>query len=85
MSRITELCEKAKSDKALAAKLNEVFRGKDILEVTDDDIIKFCEIARNAGSDISLAEVKEFLDQNEKELDEDELDAVSGGFFFFFF
>ncbi len=80
--QLKELYEKVSRDAELQKKFIEIMVGssEDGTEATRDKLIKF---AQDAGYDVSVAEMQEFLKdmsaEKEGELDLAELDMVAGG------
>ncbi len=79
MSKMSDFYTKVVSDAELRAKVNTVLGGKDIANLSDQDLEKLGEIAKAAGFDITLDEAKEYLKAEAKELSDEALDAVAGG------
>ncbi|MGP1406689.1 Nif11-like leader peptide family RiPP precursor [Selenomonas sp.] len=79
MSKMSDFYTKVVSDAGLRAKVDAVLAGKDIANLTDEELQKIGEIAKEAGFDISLDEAKEYLAAEAKELSDEALDAVAGG------
>ena len=79
MSKMSDFYTKVISDVELRCKLNAILDGKDITSLTDEELMKIGEIAKEAGFDITLEEAKAYLASEAKELSDEALDAVAGG------
>ena len=72
MSQMKELYAKVASDSALQAKLAEIAKAP-----SEEKYIAF---AKDAGFEVSIDDVKSYLDDSKKgDLSDDELDMVAGG------
>lgn len=65
--------EKAKNQ------VEKILGDRAIEQVGDDELAKIGEIAQQLGYEITLEEARAYLNAEEQELDEDDLDAVAGG------
>lgn len=79
MSKMSDFYTKVISDVELRCKLNAILDGKDITSLTDEELMKIGEIAKEAGFDITLEEAKAYLASEAKDLSDEALDAVAGG------
>ena len=79
MSKMSDFYTKVVSDAGLRAKVDAVLAGKDIANLTDEELQKIGEIAKGAGFDISIDEAKAYLASDAKDLSDEALDAVAGG------
>lgn len=79
MSKISEFYIKAMSDQTAKEELVKILDGRDFSSADDEKLIKIGELAGRLGFDITMEEMKAFLDSKEGELDEEALDAVAGG------
>ena len=77
MSKFSDFYAKVMEDDALKAEVVKVLGGSTFDNATDDQLAKIGDIAKGAGFDFTLEEVKAHFE--ESELDDDDLDAVAGG------
>ncbi len=80
MSKVTDFYAKAIADEASKKELTDILGSKPINEASDEQLVKIGELAKKLGFDITLEEAKAYLTSEEAELEEDDLDAVAGGF-----
>lgn len=79
MNKISEFYTKALRDESAKEEIIKILGGKSFEEADQVQLLKIGEIAKQFGYDITLEEVREYLEADEKELEEEELDAVAGG------
>lgn len=79
MSKISDFYAKAMADESAKAKLEAILGGKEFSEASEEELTKIGELAKELGYEITLEEVKEFLNPAEAELEDDDLDTVAGG------
>lgn len=79
MSKVSEFYAKAISDEGAKAKLGEILGGKTINEADDEQLKKIGGLAKELGFEITIEEAKDYLNGDNAELDDDDLDAVAGG------
>jgi predicted ribosomally synthesized peptide with nif11-like leader len=78
-NKIAEFYSKVNADENLKAKFDKILDGKNITEVSDDQLKEICEMAKEMGYNFNLNEVKEFIANGDVELSEEALAAVAGG------
>ena len=79
MSKVTDFYAKAMADESAKAEISSILGGTEINAATDEQLVKIGEVAKKLGFDITVDEAKAYLNPEEAELDEDDLDAVAGG------
>ncbi len=79
MSKVSEFYAKAMADESAKAEISSILGGTEINAATDEQLVKIGEVAKKLGFDITVDEAKAYLNPEEAELDEDDLDAVAGG------
>jgi hypothetical protein len=79
MSKITDFYAKAIEDEASRTELVKIIGDKSFEEATDEQLAQVGELAKKLGYDISVEEAKAYLNGDDAELDDDDLDAVAGG------
>ena len=79
MSKISEFYAKALADEAAKAELAAILAGVTIQDANDEQLEKVGELAKKLGYDITVEEAKEYLNPEEAELDDEDLEAVAGG------
>ena len=79
MNKISDFYAKVIADANLRAKANEILGGKNIADLSEADLQKLANFAKDEGCDITVAEVKEYINSDAQELTDDALDAVAGG------
>lgn len=79
MSKISEFYAKALADEATKTELATILGEKTIQNADDEQLAKVGELAKKLGYDITIEEAKEYLNPEEAELDDDDLEAVAGG------
>lgn len=79
MSKVSEFYAKAISNEGTKAKLEEILGGKSINEADDEQLKKIGGLAKELGFEITVEEAKDYLNGNNAELEDDDLDAVAGG------
>ena len=77
MSKFNDFYSRINEDEAIKAEIGAVLGGNSFENATDEQLKNIGEIAKKAGFDFALDEVKEFFACGE--LDDDDLDAVAGG------
>lgn len=79
MNKIAEFYTKAMADESAKAELEAVIGGKNISELSDEELLKIGKIAEKLGFAITLDEAKSYFAGEGEEISDDELDKVSGG------
>lgn len=79
MSKVSEFYAKAMADEGAKAELAAILEGKAVNDANDEQLEKIGELAKKLGYEITIEEAKEYINGNEAELDDDDLDAVAGG------
>lgn len=79
MSKLSEFYTKAISDESAKAKLSDILGGKFINEADEEQLKKIGLLAKEMGFEITVNEAKAYLNGDNAELDDDDLDAVAGG------
>lgn len=79
MSEISEFYTKMLSDETIRKEIVGILGDHNLETADDEQLIKIGEIAAKLGYQISLEDAKTYLEGEEAELDEDDLDAVAGG------
>jgi len=79
MSKMADFYAKVISEETLRGQLTSILAGKDITEASDAELEKIGEIAKAAGFEVTLAEAKEYIASDAKDLSDDALEAVAGG------
>ncbi len=77
MSKLYDFLEKAAGDDASSARINSILGGSKFEDATDEQLGEICEVAKKLGFDIAPDDIKE---GEVRELSEDELDDVAGGY-----
>lgn len=67
------------ADTKLKSEFESILNGKDITEITDEQLEQLGKLSKKTGHEISIAEAKNFIKQGEFQLSDDDLDAVAGG------
>ncbi len=79
MSKVTEFYAKAVADDAAKKELITILGDKKFEEASDEQLAKIGVLAKKLGFDITIEEAKAYLNGDNTELDEDDLDSVAGG------
>lgn len=79
MSKVSEFYAKALADEAAKKELITILGDNKIEEASDEQLVKVGDLAKKLGYDITVDEAKAYLNGDDTELDEDDLDAVAGG------
>lgn len=79
MSKVSEFYAKALADDSAKKELIVILGDNKIENASDEQLKKVGELAKKLGYDITVEEAKAYLNGDNAELDEDDLDAVAGG------
>lgn len=79
MNRMNEFYKKLMENEDARKKVQEILGSKPVGDATDEELNKIGEIAAALGYEFTIEEVREFFNGDEKELDEEDLEAVAGG------
>ncbi len=79
MSKISEFYAKALADESAKKELITILGENKIEEASDEQLTKVGELAKKLGYDITVEEAKAYLNRDDSELADDDLDAVAGG------
>lgn len=79
MNKITEFYAKAIADESTKTRLGEILDGKAINNADDLQLEKIGVLAKELGFEITVEEAKAYLNGDNSELDDNELEAVAGG------
>lgn len=79
MSKVSEFYAKALADDAAKKELIIILGENKIEDASDEQLTKVGQLAKKLGYDITVEEAKAYLNGDNAELDEDDLDAVAGG------
>jgi hypothetical protein len=79
MSKVSDFYVKATADESAKKELSAILGGKKIDDATDEELVKIGELAKKLGFDITVDEAKAYLNGDDAELDDNDLDAVAGG------
>lgn len=79
MSKITDFYTLAMKKEETRKALEGILNGKLLKDADDGQLSQVGVLAAELGYDITLEEAKEYLNSEETELNEEDLDAVAGG------
>lgn len=79
MSKVTEFYKKALADESAKGELIAILGDKKFKEASDEQLKEIGKLAKKLGFDITVEEAKAYLNGDNAELDEADLDAVAGG------
>ncbi len=79
MSKMAEFYAKVSDDEKLLAKGNKILDGTEVTEATDAQLLEIGKLAKEAGFDFTLEEVKGYLASGELDLGDESLGDVAGG------
>lgn len=79
MSKLSDFYAAVIADENCKKELEAILNGKNINEVSEEELVLIGKLAESKGYDISIEEAKSFLFEDECELDDGDLDAVAGG------
>lgn len=84
MNKVAEFYTKVMQDEDIKKEFLAFAGKKEADDFTDEEFKKLKQLSKRIGFDITEEEIKSYF-QSEKELSDEELDNVAGGFLFFFF
>ena len=79
MSKISDFYAKVMSDEKTKSELESILDGKPIEKASGKQMKKIGKLAEDLGFDITAEEAKNYLKNDNSELDMDDLDSVAGG------
>lgn len=79
MNKILEFYLVATANKSAKEELSSILGGRQFSESSDDQLIKIGNVAKRLGFDITLKEVRDYLNPAKHELDNADLESVAGG------
>lgn len=79
MNKFTAFYEALMQDKNKKVQLERILCNKNIEEADMEELEQISKLALELGFDISAEEARDYLYVEERELDEEDLDAVAGG------
>ena len=82
MGKVAEFMDKVMADETARAEFDAVIGVRKERELSDDDFQKIVGLSEKLGAAVMLDEVKDFFSGNGRELSEEELAGVAGGFSF---
>lgn len=79
MSAVADFYIQAMKSDVWREKFSAIIKGKNVEEITDDQLAQLGNLAREMGFDITLEEAKAYLASEEAILSDEAMDAVAGG------
>ncbi len=79
MKKIQEFYLRLLKDDKEKKEFNEILKGRDIVEATDEQLLELGKISERMGYKFSLEEVRSYLGFEDRKLSEEDLDSVAGG------
>lgn len=79
MSKMSDFYSAVINDEASKKELTDILKGKPFEEATDEQLEQIGKLSEKLGIKIDIEEAKAFLRDSDKELNEEDLDAVAGG------
>ncbi len=79
MSKVSEFYAKVLADESAKKELIVILGECRIENASDEQLTQVGKLAKKLGYDITIEEAKAYLNGDDAELDEEDLDAVAGG------
>lgn len=79
MSKFSEFYMKVLNDDEAKKELSEILAGKSFEEASKEQLLEIGKLAEHMGYSITIEEAVDYLNSEEMELDEKDLDSVAGG------
>lgn len=79
MDKFSEFYVKVMENDIAKKEFAEILEDRNIEEASDKQLLRMGKLAKKLGMEITLDEAKNYLRPSEKELADDDLDAVAGG------